>query len=131
MTVRSNSCLAVQSLLLEPALLGNPSSRPLCCSSSAVAAEGGGQLWGTREAWPAARREGGMEAASGLGVLPGPLWVWEAGRVLQTQESSQFWQGRACLSWSRSRFLPGYLLVDCLKYQRVLLLLCSCTFQPC
>lgn len=29
--------------------------------------------------------------------------VWEAGKVLQTQEGSRFWQGRACLSWSRSQ----------------------------
>lgn len=68
---------------------------------AAVVCDVSGSFWGaalSSAAWlQGGRKRLGWESIVALSR------VWEAGRVLQTQESSRFWQGRACLSWSRSQ----------------------------
>lgn len=123
-TVCCSSCLAVQPLQLKPTFLKNPSSWPLCCSSSCCGCGGwkggfgehielGGGLHGGTSAWAVRLSQPSPRRSANPGKQP----------VLAGQSLS--------ILVKVSEVLPGYLFVDCLKYQRVSLPLCSHAFQPC
>lgn len=123
-------CVLLSSLFcLNPILWGIPSPDSFAAAPPAMAVQGGRELLRTCQAQPAGYRVGGgisagspLEPSPGCGSGQGPA---NSGKqpVLAGQSLS--------ILVKVSEVLPGYLLVDCLKYQHVSLPLHSCAFQLC
>lgn len=72
------------------------------------------------------------EEASQLGVLQSSLLGVGSGKGSAKSGKQPVLAGQSLSTLVKvSEVLPGYLHVDCLKYQHVSLPLCSCTFQLC